>query len=90
MYSLDNSYAICLADGKNYYLAGTSNTKATKITKIIGEPFMAKVYVSAFKGLQKEEMILVECEEGHTHAVLNRFSDTPLFSQNHEALDFLV
>ena len=90
MYSSDNSYAICLADGKNYYLAGTSNTKATKITKIIGEPFMAKVYVSAFKGLQKEEMILVECEKGLIHSVMNRFSDTPIFPQVHEQLDFFI
>ena len=90
MYSSDNSYAVCLTDGKNHYLAGTNMKSPIKIVRKIGEPFISKVYVSALKGIQREEMILVECEEGHTHAVLNRFSDTPLFSQNHEALDFLV
>ena len=66
--SYDNSYAICLSDGKNHSLAGWSGGPAPQITTIVSEPFIGKVN-SRFSN-QIYTIILVRDSENRIHSVM--------------------
>lgn len=71
-YPVDNSYAICLTDGKKNYLLGGNHYSVPKQKEeciIVSQPF--EMLVKTVSGDHKTvSMILVECSRGFTHAVL--------------------
>lgn len=66
--SLDNSYAICLSDGKNHSLAGYLGGPNAQITTIVTEPFLGQV-MSIFRKIE-HYMILVKDSKNRIHSVL--------------------
>lgn len=67
---IDNSYAVCLFDGRNHHLAGNYSRKA-EITTIVSQPFIMLVKTVVGKP-KKMEMVLVKCRKGYIHSVMFR------------------
>lgn len=78
MYLQDNSYAYCITDNKNHYLAGTVQKQPIKIKEILTAPFLAQLQTIHNKLPIVREMIIVNCENNNTHIVLNKLSETPI------------
>jgi hypothetical protein len=71
-YPIDNSYSVCLTDGKmNYQLAGNhyNRPKQPEECEIVSEPF-DMVVNNIIGGFLTRQMILVKCERGFTHSVV--------------------
>jgi hypothetical protein len=67
---IDNSYAVCLSDGKNHYLAGTHDSNA-KTVRIISPVFINKVYSALDDRVTYEyQFVLVQDRGGLIHSVL--------------------
>lgn len=83
-FPVDNSYAVCLNDGENHYLAGTFNEKPTLIT-IISEPFLMKPKGRKLTG--DLFFILVKTDNDNIHSVIFNEKGLELGSvlENHES-----
>lgn len=71
---IDNSYASCFQDGKNYSLAGVCGVPAETVT-LISEPYISEAEDDFFDrispGWNKEFWFInVKCKRGLTHKIL--------------------
>ena len=70
-YPVDNSWAYCYEDNKNYYLAGTNSPFSyPQIVTIISKPFNEDVIVHQ-DILKSYSFIKVRDENGRKHRILN-------------------
>jgi len=68
----DNSFQICLSDGRNHFLAGTENNPGNQIVEIMTEPYLKEVHYSSSPNSLKDtfSFIIGKDKNGLLHEIV--------------------